>query len=61
MNFFPSDRAFKLSERFPFGYYYPVYHATTQLLLIKATYPLREHSVILLKRVCPTERTGYGF
>ena len=39
MNFFLFERAFKLSERFPFGYYYPGYHVTTQLLLIKATAP----------------------
>ena len=39
MNFFLFERAFKLSERFPFGYHYPGYHVTTQLLLIKATAP----------------------
>ena len=39
MNFFLFERAFKLSERFPFSYYYPGYHVTTQLLLIKATAP----------------------
>ena len=39
MNFFLFERAFKLSERFPFGYYYSGYHVTTQLLLTKATAP----------------------
>ena len=47
------EHAFKLSERFLFGYYYPGYHVTTQLLLIKATVPLRKHSVILLKGYVP--------
>ena len=39
MNFFLFERAFKLSERFPFGYHYPGYHVATQLLPIKATAP----------------------
>ena len=39
MNFFLCERAFKLSERLPFGYYYPGYHVTTQLVLVKATAP----------------------
>ena len=39
MNFFFFELAFKLFERFPFGYYYPGYHVTIQLLLIKATAP----------------------
>ena len=39
MNFFLFELAFKLSERLPFGYYYPGYHGTTQLLLIKTTAP----------------------
>ena len=39
MNFFLFERAFKLSKGFPFGYYNPWYHVTTQLLLIEATAP----------------------
>ena len=39
MNFFLFERAFKLSERFPFGYHYHGYHVATQLLPIKATAP----------------------
>ena len=54
------ERAFKLSERFPFGYYYPGYHVTTQLLLINVTVPPAEALCYFPQKVCPTERTGYG-
>ena len=61
MTFLLFERAFKVSERFPFGYYYPGYHVTTQLLLIKATAPLAGAPVIFLKRYVPLNAQGMVF
>ena len=61
MTFFLFERAFKLSERLPFGYYYPGYLVTTLLLLIKATAPLAGAPVIFLKRYVPLNAQGVFF